>query len=818
MEDLCEAIKSEKRIGNLKKLVSKLNALLSPDDRITVYSGYKLSEIETLRGVMLKRCSILRQKSPKRSSPKKISPKKRGRPTKPVLETKITVDAVLSMTTLKDLKEAGKALGIPRLSSYNSALKEELRALIITMIGSKSPLKASPRKAPGSDYKVPNYQKLFDNFEAERIDYNHLFEEVMKILNMGEQIINDQFRDLYRGRRNQKEVLYKVVDLDQFGENGFKWECIISEIAGKIGAGPKILMKAICHFRGEPKFGIICMEKHDLLVRDNDPNAEFEGSEYEKVRDMLDLLHKHGIVHRDVVIENIAVSKNKFLMINYQFALIFPPGKVPTILQYNDTFLPMMMGFHYQYEKNLTEKEMGLYRDYVDTDPVDRELAAAKYFPDYMLKTLGVNGAYKYFDFMSATADGEVARILIQHAKRLNILRTDEDEDVYIGSGENDNKNDDGNDGGDKPPSPKKSSDRKVSPKKSSDDISSETRYIIDEVIEMTTLKDLKNMAKSLGIPGFSSYNSSSKEDLRDLILKKLYSAPLERKSPQMASPQKSVQKESKSLGDSDEEKIFEKYIIDEQDLPNDGIKSDLGLENYRRNEYGTYYWGKDGKILYCNNAISEFGAIGFKWNCIIAEQAALIGAGPKIVMKRIYNDPLISYGIIGMKNCMPLPKNVKHTAYPEIKELIDRLHQHGIAHRDINSDTIMKVGKKYVIANYQTALLFPRGKLPDILKFEDYAIAAKLLNMIKQFEEDLRGDDLILFKASLQTIKERSHRSAAENFPDYMLRTMGAGHAFRYFQYFKPSDSKEIAKILIRRAEELAIPISESDEYILSL
>ena len=176
-------------------------------------------------------------------------------------------------------------------------------------------------------------------------------------------------------------------------------------------------------------------------------------------------------------------------------------------------------------------------------------------------------------------------------------------------------------------------------------------------------------------------------------------------------------------------------------------------------------------------------GIDGFRWECIINERAAAIGVGPVVLEKSIcLSEKTPKFGVLVLEKCSPISTtyNFSEADCAEIYNLIDRLHQNGISHRDLGARNIMKSGNGFVLIDYGLSLAFD-GPVPEEYEFWDHLYLSidvdEYYNYLKSIKSDIYMSKLDKYmsdnvKLELLTVK---------HFPDYMLKTLGFDAATNY-------------------------------------
>jgi serine/threonine protein kinase len=134
----------------------------------------------------------------------------------------------------------------------------------------------------------------------------------------------------------------------------------------------------------------------------------------------------------------------------------------------------------------------------------------------------------------------------------------------------------------------------------------------------------------------------------------------------------------------------------------------------YEGNNYADVYITKwQGKSCLLKNVIMDLA--NFKWECLIAHRAAEKGFGPQVYGQWIKD----RQGYLLTEACFP-------TLRPHVEsvlDLIDQMHQHGIAHRDLQVQNFRQTAEgKLVITEYDQAFLFRNNRTPKPLRLRDVA------------------------------------------------------------------------------------------------
>lgn len=351
-----------------------------------------------------------------------------------------------------------------------------------------------------------------------------------------------------------------------------------------------------------------------------------------------------------------------------------------------------------------------------------------------------------------------------------------------------------------------------------------------NQIRQIKTISGLIKLVAHLDIPKYRSYRLSQIEDLRRIALDKLNKLLPEEK-PEEKKRFVENSEEKKNLIVKREKGCLRLYhqkdlnTTPEQDYQNfkadtnqvNKLKSCLeiyGIKNAKPFGAGTFgmtyladYMGQSTVFKMVNLEESDFGLEGFKWECVIAERASLIGVGPVIVTKGIcYDKNIPKYGILGMGRCSPINMKVtlERKEFGYLFDLISTLHKNGITHRDLGQRNIMKSGDSYVFIDYGLSFAYP-GKVPRELELFDYAYLFY----------DLDGIDWLLERVSLQEAKlitqmvksfKHTEYDTAKFFPIYMLKTLGLEQAGWYLNKIPiqgSPDDKAVIAILKKRIKD---------------
>lgn len=347
-----------------------------------------------------------------------------------------------------------------------------------------------------------------------------------------------------------------------------------------------------------------------------------------------------------------------------------------------------------------------------------------------------------------------------------------------------------------------------------------------NQIRQIKTISGLIKLVAHLDIPKYRLYRLSQIEDLRKIALDKLDKSLPEGKERFLQKPEEKknpiVKREKGCLRlyhqkdlNTTPEQDYQNFKADTNQV--NKLKSCLeiyGIKNAKPFGAGTFgmtyladYMGQSTVFKMVNLEESDFGLEGFKWECVIAERASLIGVGPVIVTKGIcYDKNIPKYGILGMGRCSPINMKVtlERKEFGYLFDLISTLHKNGITHRDLGQRNIMKSGDSYVFIDYGLSLAYP-GKVPRELELFDYAYLFY----------DLDGIDWLLERVSLQEAKlitqmvksfKHTEYDTAKFFPIYMLKTLGLEQAGWYLNKIPiqgSPDDKAVIAILKKRIKD---------------
>jgi hypothetical protein len=364
----------------------------------------------------------------------------------------------------------------------------------------------------------------------------------------------------------------------------------------------------------------------------------------------------------------------------------------------------------------------------------------------------------------------------------------------------------------------------------------------INSINSINSLSGLKDMARLLGISGFSGFKANRKEELRALIIANMNSKKAPPFVP-AANTNKEITEmtvnELKAFAANKgiyiKSKSNKAEII--QAILKGGIPNNTG-EDQKKNVPGvcvnrtleklttspfqewkrlTFTQLVSGSVPKClgemglnskkligrgsagNSYFNTFkgnpsifkvvklpgltGIDGFRWECIINERAAAIGVGPVVLEKSIcLSEKTPKFGVLVLEKCSPISTtyNFSEADCAEIYNLIDRLHQNGISHRDLGARNIMKSGNGFVLIDYGLSLAFD-GPVPEEYEFWDHLYLSidvdEYYNYLKSIKSDIYMSKLDKYmsdnvKLELLTVK---------HFPDYMLKTLGFDAATNY-------------------------------------
>ena len=358
------------------------------------------------------------------------------------------------------------------------------------------------------------------------------------------------------------------------------------------------------------------------------------------------------------------------------------------------------------------------------------------------------------------------------------------------------------------------------------------------EINKIDSLSGLKDMARLLGISGFSTFTSNRKEELRALIIAIMN----EKKAPSVISNKEITEMTVNELkafaankgiyikSKSNKAEIIQAIL--KGGIPNNngedqkkhvpGLCVNRTLEKLTTSPYQewkrlTFAQLVSGSVPKCleemglnskkligrgssgNSYFNTFkgnpsifkvvkfpgltGIEGFRWECVINERAAAIGVGPVLLEKSIcLSEKTPKFGVLVLEKCSPISRthNFSEADCAEIYNLIDRLHQNGISHRDLGVRNIMKSGNRFVLIDYGLSLAFD-GPVPEEYEFWDHLYLSidvdEYYNYLKSIKTDIYMSKLDKYmsdnvKLELLTVK---------HFPDYMLKTLGFDAATNY-------------------------------------
>lgn len=280
--------------------------------------------------------------------------------------------------------------------------------------------------------------------------------------------------------------MFKIGEV--FNVEVFKWECVISKRAAQIGIGPVVRDCALCMGRQSLKskkqllYGVIIMARCQ-------PLAKTSKLDLTEINRMLNVLHQNGVVHRDLAKRNIMTTSTggagKYVFIDYGLSVAFP-GPVPEAYRvWDHAFLTEDIPKYKEIPQVSSMKKMIAH---LSKNRFNLEEMTAQYFPIEMLVTMKMPLAGRYLnnidDDVSEKEEDKLDAILIKRLKGAAVSDKDIEETTKETGGS-------GTD-------------------------------ILAEVHTITTITGLKAMAKMLGIPGYSKYNSDRKEELRTLMIETL--------------------------------------------------------------------------------------------------------------------------------------------------------------------------------------------------------------------------------------------------------------------------------------------------------
>ena len=119
---------------------------------------------------------------------------------------------------------------------------------------------------------------------------------------------------------NNEKYIVKIGKINKNNENNRLNEAGISEIASNLGVGPKLPIKPKIVSHNGNNYTIIKMEQMDgtllSLINSSKINNELKIELIQDAQDLLRILHKHNICHRDLHLKNIMYIKkgNKYIV------------------------------------------------------------------------------------------------------------------------------------------------------------------------------------------------------------------------------------------------------------------------------------------------------------------------------------------------------------------------------------------------------------------------------------------------------------------------------------------------------------------------
>lgn len=300
----------------------------------------------------------------------------------------------------------------------------------------------------------------------------------------------------------------------------------------------------------------------------------------------------------------------------------------------------------------------------------------------------------------------------------------------------------------------------------------------IKELSEINSLSGLKDIARLIGIKGFSRFKAAQKEELRSLIISNV----IKRNESSIIVEEKEYKENTKTSTLSEDWNNLE---FDTET----SSKCLKGMGIVSKNQIGKGSFGKSYAIIYNNTPaivkILKFPGYlrmeGFKWECIINERAANIGVGPEILDKKIcMGKKGPESGVLIMSRCTPLSKDITTEECLELYNLIDCLHQNGISHRDIGLRNIMKNGNRLVIIDYGLALAFP-GTVPEEYKILDHLSLAYDCKSYYNYLKSIKSEAYMAKMDEYFRDSVKRELLTVKYFPECMLKTLPFDIAANY-------------------------------------
>lgn len=285
-------------------------------------------------------------------------------------------ETLSEVKTLSGLKDMAKMLNISGYSKYSSRDKEVLRDII------RQKLEEDKMGNRGGKEEKKEEEKRDPTLKAE-----WGIASILTFINKRKGVFLSEGK--FGKAFSFPEGICKIVDFSgDFGFESFKWEVAISIKASEIGVGPSVIEQGICYsYDNHPTFGYIITKRLQPAFHVNSDKI------FEKVR----TLHKGGILHRDLSLNNVMMSMGEYVIIDYGLSLLFE-GEVPKELR--------LLDYGYLFKKlnrlpYLEDKLSGEdYKFILQTinDPNLTEPLIAKYFPLKMLKSIGPGQARLYLN------------------------------------------------------------------------------------------------------------------------------------------------------------------------------------------------------------------------------------------------------------------------------------------------------------------------------------------------------------------------------------------------------------------------------------
>lgn len=255
----------------------------------------------------------------------------------------------------------------------------------------------------------------FDTISGDSINKCLMNYNVTKDNKGGKGSFGVTFIDKYKGQT----AIYKVVRLDEDNFELFKWECVLTERASKLGVGATVLGKALCKDKKELLFGVLILSQCSPILYGH----FYTKSEFEKIHNLINILHENGIAHRDLSTRNIMYNGNSFALIDYGFALGFN-GKVPEEYRvWDHAFLSNEVPAYEEYLSTIKSKDYMKRVEFLAGNGIELEKLTVKVFPEEMIKTLGIgkNKEYRAKLYLNNSGSIIITRMFDDKVKKLNL-------------------------------------------------------------------------------------------------------------------------------------------------------------------------------------------------------------------------------------------------------------------------------------------------------------------------------------------------------------------------------------------------------------